>query len=382
MPNLPVTNIIVDVTKSCNLACDYCFVTNLNQDQNYMQLETFLQVLDWFLLEASASETNLQLSFFGGEPLMNQKILQEMIIAAVEKAYHCKKQLKLSVNTNGTLLNNSILDFFEYHDIMLHVSIDGRPDTHNRHRYMLNGNGSYEFVAPWLKRLATFGDNVQISGTTNPDSVRNMHEDVKFLAGLGFRKIKLVPNMFLEWSRQDLEIYKKELEKIANDYINVCIKNEKAPFSMALIDVFINKRIHQATHIFPSHTPICGAGKSMLGISMDGGIYPCVSFTSYENDSFRLGDVNQGITKPDIYSMFSEKSAMVNTFCTGCSLFAGGCGCYFHNVNATGNIHQPSKVFCELVSYASLVADNVFECLFETHYRPIIQKEITRIDQL
>ena len=73
---------------------------------------------------------------------------------------------------------------------------------------------------------------------------------------------------------------------------------------------------------------------------------------------------------------------MSNTFCTGCSLFAGGCGCYFQNVIATGNIHQPSKVFCELVSLAGLVADTVLECLFETHYRLIIEQEITRIDKL
>ena len=153
MRNLAITNIIVDVTKHCNLACDYCFVSNLNQGREYMHPETFLRVLDWFLHDASGEKTDVQLGFFGGERLINKRLLRQMIKTATEKAQRCGKHLKISVNTNGTLLNESILDFFECHNIMLHVSIDGYPETHNRHRQTFNGHGSYNLVAPALNRL-------------------------------------------------------------------------------------------------------------------------------------------------------------------------------------------------------------------------------------
>lgn len=347
-----------------------------------MHPETFLRVLDWFLHDASGEETDVQLGFFGGEPLINKRLLRQMIKTAAEKAQRCGKHLKISVNTNGILLNESILDFFECHNIMLHVSIDGCPETHNRHRKTFNGHGSYNLVAPSLNRLVSLGENVQISGTTNPDTVHSMHKEVSFLIGLGFKKIKLVPNMLTYWSTEESQTYEHELRKVADDYVNSRLDSGRPHFSMAVLDGFINKRIQQATEIFPSHTPTCGAGKTMLGISMDGGIYPCVSFTGYRHDSFRLGDVFHGIAHPDLYAMFSEKTAMANTSCARCSLFAGGCGCYFLNVQITGNIHRPAQVFCGLVGRAALVANTVFDRLYTSHYCHLIREKINSVERL
>lgn len=377
----PITSILIDVTKNCNLECAYCFVENVDDQFRHMDLSTFQRTLTWFLEEASGSARQVSIGLFGGEPLLYPRTVRTMVRMAHRAAAQARKTLVMSVSTNGTLITDEIWDFLANFDVKTHVSIDGDVETHDRYRRSGDRVGSFAQVEPLLPLLASAGSRVQISATTNPETVHALHSDVRFLVRNGLRQIKVVPNVLSDWHGEAIQTYERQLELVADDYLRAYTPDGPG-FSFAILEVLMNKRVRQATEVFPSRLPVCGAANTMLGVGMDGGLYPCVSFTSCAEGGYRLGDVQAGITNVDRFRMFSEQAVLVNSTCSDCGLFPGGCGCYFVNVERTGCLHTPPAAFCELLRGASRVADMVFNELYDEVYGPLIRRRLERLDRV
>ena len=335
------------VAHTCNLNCSYCFASQgkYHGDRALMSFEVGKRALD-FLIENSGSRTNLEVDFFGGEPLMNWDVVKQLVMYArsIEKEHH--KNFRFTLTTNGMLIDDDVIDFANREMSNVVLSLDGRKEIHDRLRVDYAGHGSYDKIVPKFKKLveARGNKNYYMRGTfthANPDFTK----DVFHMADLGFTELSMepvvcAPGDAAALTKEDLEIVKEQYEILAKDMLRRSREGRPITFYHYMIDLkggpCIYKRISG-----------CGSGTEYMAVTPWGDLYPCHQFVGEE--SYRLGNIWDGVTNEALREDFRACNAYAREECRDCwaKLYCSG-GCAANAFHASGSIKGIYEPGCEL----------------------------------
>lgn len=335
------------VAHTCNLNCEYCFARqgNYKGEKALMSFETGKQALD-FLIAQSGNRVNLEVDFFGGEPLMNWQVVKDLVRYArtQEPIYH--KNFRFTLTTNGMLIDEDVIDFAnrEMHNVVL--SLDGRQKVHDHLRKDWTGKGSYDRILPKFQMLvdARGGKDYYMRGTFTRNNL-DFTEDVFHMADLGFRELSMEPVVSspddpYALTEEDLPLLFEQYEILAKEMLRREAKGEGFRFYHYMIDFAHGPCLHK-------RVSGCGSGTEYLAVTPWGELFPCHQFVN--DPQFSVGNVWEGITKPDMQEQFKQCNVYVNPDCKDCwaKLFCAG-GCAANAYHATGSIHGTYHYGCEL----------------------------------
>ncbi len=335
------------VAHTCNLNCEYCFASQgkYQGERAVMSLEVGKRALD-FLIENSGNRRNLEVDFFGGEPLMNFQVVKDLVAYAriIEKEKN--KNFRFTLTTNGVLIDDDVIDFANKEMSNVVLSLDGRKEVHDKYRVDYLGNGSYDKIVPKFQKLvkARNGKNYYMRGTfthENPDFLN----DIKVMLDLGFNELSMEPVVCAkgdksELNSADIEIVKKQYEDLA--FLMLEKDKEGKPFTFYhyMIDLTggpcIYKRISG-----------CGSGTEYMAVTPWGDLYPCHQFVG--DEKFKLGDIYNGVSNFEIQKQFLENNVYAKKECKDCwaKLYCSG-GCSANAYHATGSVKGIYEQGCEL----------------------------------
>ncbi|MBR5947376.1 MAG: thioether cross-link-forming SCIFF peptide maturase [Clostridia bacterium] len=342
-----VKALCLHVAHTCNLNCSYCFASQgkYSGERALMSFEVGKRALD-FLIENSGSRHNLEVDFFGGEPLMNFDVVKRLTEYArsIEKQHN--KNFRFTLTTNGVLIDDEVIDFANREMSNVVLSLDGRKEVHDRFRVDYAGNGSFDKIVPKFQKLvaARGGKNYYMRGTFthhNPDFL----EDVKAMLDLGFTELSMEPVVCAEddpsaLTKEDIELVMRQYEELAE--LMKARRTDGKPFTFYhyMIDLIggpcIYKRISG-----------CGSGTEYMAVTPWGDLYPCHQFVG--DESYRLGSVFEGVTNTKVRDEFASCNVYAREDCHDCwaKLYCSG-GCAANAYHATGSIRGVYKPGCEL----------------------------------
>ncbi len=335
------------IAHTCNLNCSYCFASQgkYHGDRALMSFEVGKQALD-FLIANSGSRTNLEVDFFGGEPLMNWDVVKQLVLYArsIEKQHH--KNFRFTLTTNGMLIDDDVIDFANKEMSNVVLSLDGRKEIHDRLRVDYAGHGSYDTIVPKFKKLVESrgGKNYYMRGTfthANPDFTK----DVFHMADLGFTELSMEPVVCAPGdpaglTDEDIEIVKEQYEILAKDMLRREKEGNPITFYHYMIDLTdgpcIYKRISG-----------CGSGTEYMAVTPWGDLYPCHQFVGEEE--YKLGNIWDGVTNNALREDFRACNAYARPDCKDCwaKLYCSG-GCAANAFHASGSIRGIYEPGCEL----------------------------------
>ena len=342
-----VKAICLHIAHTCNLNCSYCFASQgkYHGERAVMDFETGKRALD-FLIENSGKRHNLEVDFFGGEPLLNFDVVKRLVEYAreVEKKYN--KNFRFTLTTNGVLIDDDVIDFANREMSNVVLSLDGRREIHDRFRVDYAGNGSFDKIVPKFQKLveARGGKNYYMRGTfthSNPDFL----EDIKVMLDLGFNELSMEPVVCApgdeaELTPSDMEIVKDQYEKLAELMLERHKEGRPFTFYHYMIDLTggpcIYKRISG-----------CGSGTEYMAVTPWGDLYPCHQFVG--EDKYKLGNIYDGITNTAAQKEFADCNVYSREECRDCwaRLYCSG-GCAANAYHATGSVAGVYKSGCEL----------------------------------
>ncbi|HHX50641.1 MAG TPA: thioether cross-link-forming SCIFF peptide maturase, partial [Clostridia bacterium] len=319
-------SLCLHVAHDCNLRCRYCFggTGEFGGTRELMGLEVGKRSLN-FLLEHSGKRPTCEVDFFGGEPLMNFPVVRELVLYGEEAAGKLGKKFNFTITTNGVLLNKEIEDFLNKHQISAVLSIDGRREINDLMRPLAGGQGSYQRIVPRFESLVRSRDdqNYYLRGTYTHYNL-DFSEDVLHLADLGFTSLSVEP--VVAFPQADYAFQKEDLPILFQEYER-------------LVDIYLDrKKIGRPFHFFHFHIELeqgpclpkrltgCGAGFEYLAVTPAGDLYPCHQFVGRE--TYRLGDVWQGLTHKELSRTFQEAHIYHKEECRHCwarFYCSGGC---------------------------------------------------------
>lgn len=337
----------IHIAHTCNLNCSYCFASQgkYHGDRAMMSLEVGKRALD-FLVENSGSRRNLEVDFFGGEPLMNFDVVKQMVEYArsIEKEHN--KNFRFTLTTNGMLIDDDVIDFANREMSNVVLSLDGRKEIHDRYRVDYTGKGSWETIVPKFQKLVESrgGKNYYMRGTfthANPDFLN----DIKQMLDLGFTELSMEPVVCADddpsaLTQEDLPIVLEQYEKLAELMRKRDKEGKPFTFYHYMIDLTggpcIYKRISG-----------CGSGTEYMAVTPWGDLYPCHQFVGEEK--FKLGDIWQGVTNHETVDEFASCNVYARPECKDCwaKLYCSG-GCAANAYHSTGSIKGVYKYGCEL----------------------------------
>jgi len=342
-----VKALCLHVAHTCNLNCAYCFASQgkYQGDRAVMSFDVGKRALD-FLMENSGTRHNLEVDFFGGEPLMNFQVVKDLVAYARSMEKEKGKNFRFTLTTNGVLIDRDVIDFCNAEMSNVVLSLDGRKEIHDRYRVDYAGNGSWERIVPRFRELveARGGKNYYMRGTfthANPDFLK----DVETMLDLGFRELSMepvvcAPNDPSALTEEDRKTVLDQYEKLAE----LMLKKEKEgdPFTFYhyMIDLTegpcIYKRISG-----------CGSGTEYMAVTPWGDLYPCHQFVG--DEKFRLGDIWAGVTNPELREEFKGCNVYARPECADCwaKLYCSG-GCAANAYHATGSIRGVYQDGCDL----------------------------------
>ena len=342
-----VKALCLHVAHSCNLNCSYCFASQgkYHGERALMSFEVGKQALE-FLIAHSGSRKNLEVDFFGGEPLMNFGVVKELVAYARRRERETGKRFRFTLTTNGMLIDDEVIDFAnrEMHNVVL--SLDGRKEVHDRFRVDYAGKGSWERIVPKFQKLVAARGNKSyyMRGTfthQNPDFLK----DIQTMLDLGFTELSMEPVVCapgdpMALTEEDLPIVLRQYEDLAA--LMLQRRREGRPFTFYhyMIDLkggpCIYKRISG-----------CGSGTEYLAVTPWGDLYPCHQLVGEEQ--FRLGDIWSGVTNTAVRSEFAACNVYARPECADCwaKLYCAG-GCAANAYHASGKIQGIYPYGCEL----------------------------------
>ena len=310
-----------------------------------MSFEVGKAALD-FLVANSGNRRNLEVDFFGGEPLMNWEVVKQLVEYGRSIEKDKNKNFRFTITTNGTLLTDEILDYVNKEMGNIVLSIDGRKDVNDFMRPRKGGQGCYDDIVPKFKKVAESRHQLRyfVRGTFTHNNL-DFSEDVKHLADLGFKQISVEPVVAKpeDWyalKDEDIPVLCEEYDKLAKFYIERQREGKGFNFFHFNIDLeggpCVAKRLSG-----------CGSGCEYLGVTPWGDLYPCHQFVG--NEDFIMGNVYDGITRQDIREMFKKSNVYSRPECEKCFAryyCSGGCAANAYNFN--GDINTTYKHGCEL----------------------------------
>ena len=342
-----VKAICLNVAHTCNLSCEYCFAKGgkYHGPDAIMTTETAKKAID-FLISNSGNHYNLDVDFFGGEPLMNWNVVKETVEYARSLEEKYNKHFNFTLTTNGMLLDDDKIDYLNKNMKNVVLSLDGRRETHDEFRKTIGGNGSFDTVVPNFQNFVNKrGDKeYYIRGTYTANNL-DFTNDVKTYLDLGFKRTSLEPvvgNSESEYALKDndLETLYKEYEKLADMMIEAIDNNDEFIFYHYMIDLENGPCVHK-------RISGCGSGTEYMAITPTGDLYPCHQFVG--NDDFILGDLENGIIRNDIVDSFKKCNCYSKEECKSCwaNMYCSG-GCAANNYNANGDINKTHEYSCKL----------------------------------
>ena len=342
-----VKALCLHVAHTCNLNCSYCFASQgkYHGERALMSFEVGKRALD-FLIENSGRRTNLEVDFFGGEPLMNWDVVKQLVEYARTQEEPHHKKFRFTLTTNGMLIDDEVIDFANREMSNVVLSLDGRKEIHDALRVDYAGNGSYDRIVPKFQKLvkARGGKNYYMRGTfthANPDFTK----DLFHMADLGFTELSMepvvcAPGDSAALTPEDIEIVKQQYELLAVDMLRREKEGKPITFYHYMLDLTggpcIYKRISG-----------CGSGTEYMAVTPWGDLYPCHQFVGEEK--YKLGNIWDGVTNTALREEFRSCNAYARPDCKDCwaKLYCSG-GCAANAYHATGSIRGVYEAGCEL----------------------------------
>ncbi|MDD6483730.1 MAG: thioether cross-link-forming SCIFF peptide maturase [Clostridiales bacterium] len=341
-----VKALCLHVAHDCNLRCKYCFADTgeFHGGRSLMSAEVGKKAID-FVIANSQNRRNIEIDFFGGEPLMNFDVVKEITEYAKEQQKLYDKNFRFTITTNGVLLNDEIKSYINENMSNVVLSIDGTKETNDRVRYRVDKSGTYDTIVPKFIDLANSRnqDNYYVRGTFTAYNA-DFAKDVIHLADLGFKQTSVEP-VVAPYSEdyaltdEHIETVKAEYDKLTEEYIKRWKEGKGFNFFHFMVDLDQGpcaiKRLSG-----------CGAGHEYLAVTPQGDIYPCHQFVG--NEKFKMGNVFDGKIDEDIKNYFEKSNIYTKEKCKNCFAkfyCSGGCSANAYNFN--GDINKPYELACE-----------------------------------
>ena len=347
MINSPVKAMCLNISHDCNLRCEYCFAAkgDFGKGRMLMSFETGKKAID-FLIANSGSRHNLEVDFFGGEPLMNFDVVKKIVEYArsIEKQHN--KNFRFTITTNGLLLTDDKIDFINKEMSNVVLSLDGRKEINDKLRVTPNQKGSYDVIVPKYQKLVSNrkDKDYYVRGTFTKHNL-DFTNDVMHMVDLGFDQLSIEP--VVSDPKLDYSIKEEDLERVFEEYetlskkIIECKKNgQNFNFFHFMIDLDQGpcaiKRLRG-----------CGCGNEYVAVTPQGDIFPCHQFVG--NDDWKMGNLNDGTFSLDMKSDFAKTNVYTKEECKNCwaKFYCSG-GCNANNFQYEGNVKKPHKIACEL----------------------------------
>ncbi len=345
--NFTMKALCLHVAHTCNLNCSYCFASQgkYHGERAIMSLETGKRAID-FLIENSGTHVNLDIDFFGGEPLMNWDVVKAIVAYGREQEKIHGKNIRFTLTTNGVLLDDEVIDFCnkEMHNVVL--SLDGRREVHDKFRKDFAGNGSYDRIVPNFKRFVEKRGkkSYYVRGTYTHHNT-DFLTDILHMADLGFTELSMepvvcVPGDPCELTKEDMPILFKQYEELAREMIRRNKEGRGFTFYHYMINLdggpCIYKRVSG-----------CGSGTEYMAVTPWGELFPCHQFVG--DEKYSMGDIWKGVTNTEMRDRFARCNAYSRPDCENCwaKLYCAG-GCAANAYHATGDIAGVYSYGCEL----------------------------------
>ena len=330
-----VKAICLHVAHDCNLACKYCFAGKGEYDgpKGLMSLETGKRALD-FLIEQSGTRRNLEVDFFGGEPLLNWEVCKELVKYGREQEKKYNKNFRFTLTTNGLLINDDVINFCNKEMGNVVLSLDGRKSTNDLMRVSRNGKGSYDLIVDKFKKFADSRNqkDYYMRGTYTRNNL-DFAKDIIHMADLGFKE----PYALKE---EDLPILKEQYQILADEMLKRYRNGKGFTFYHYMIDL-------DAGPCIVKRVSGCGVGTEYMAVTPSGELYPCHQFVG--DEKFLLGDIWKGVTNKKVLEQFEECNVYSHKECKDCfaKLYCSG-GCAANAYHTTGSVNGVYDFGCEL----------------------------------
>ncbi len=342
-----VKALCLHVSHACNLNCEYCFAAQgkYHGQSSLMSYEVGKQALD-FLVENSGSRHNLEVDFFGGEPLMNFQVVKNLVSYARSIEKEKNKNFRFTLTTNGMLIDDDVIDFCnkECHNVVL--SLDGRKEIHDAKRPTPSGKGSYDYIVPKFKKFveARKGQGYYMRGTFTHENT-DFTNDIFHMADLGFKELSMEPVVCkptdpYALTDEDLPILMEQYEILAKEMIRRRKAGNGFTFYHYMIDLKAGPCIYK-------RISGCGSGTEYMAVTPSGDLYPCHQFVG--DPKYLMGNVWDGVTNTEIRSEFANCNVYSREECKNCwaRLYCSG-GCAANSYHATGSIGGIYEYGCKL----------------------------------
>jgi len=335
------------IAHTCNLNCSYCFASQgkYHGDRALMSFEVGRRALD-FLVENSGTRHNLEVDFFGGEPLMNFQVVKDLVAYARSIEKEKNKNFRFTLTTNGMLVDDDVIDFANREMSNVVLSLDGRQEIHDKYRVDYSGCGSWEKIVPKFQKFVKErgGRNYYMRGTfthANPDFLK----DIEKMLELGFTELSMEPVVSSPddesaLTEEDKAIVLEQYEKLAELMLKRDREGKPFTFYHYMIDLeggpCIYKRISG-----------CGSGTEYMAVTPWGDLYPCHQFVG--DEKYKLGDIFEGVTNTSVQDEFASCNVYARKECRDCwaRLYCSG-GCAANAYHSTGSVKGIYEYGCDL----------------------------------
>ena len=345
--NTVIKALCLHVAHTCNLNCSYCFAAQgrYQGERALMSFEVGKRAMD-FLIENSGARRNLEVDFFGGEPLMNWEMVKKLVAYCREQEKIRNKNFRFTLTTNGMLIDDDVIDFCNREMSNVVLSLDGRREVHDRLRVDYAGRGSYDQIVPkFQKFVAARGDKSYYIRGTYTHNNTDFTNDIFHMADLGFKELSMEPVVSrpddpCALTAEDLPVLKEQYEILAKEMIKRDREGRGFTFYHYMIDLTggpcIYKRISG-----------CGSGTEYMAVTPWGDLYPCHQFVG--DPKYLMGDIWKGVTNTAVRDEFKHCNAYARPECKDCwaKLYCSG-GCAANAYHATGSIRGVYEYGCEL----------------------------------
>ncbi len=341
-----VKALCLHLAHDCNLRCRYCFAGqgDFGGGRGLMPAGVGRAAID-FLIRASGDRRHIEVDFFGGEPLLNRPVMVELVKYGKNRANEAGKIIKFTLTTNALLFDDEMQRFVGENDMAVVLSIDGRPEVHDRMRPFTSGEGSYRRVMERCSRFVQtpYCGEYYVRGTFTRHNM-DFSEDVRHLVEAGFHHLSVEPvvagaGMDYALREEDLPVIEREYEKLTRYLLDRYLNGHPVEFFHFNIEL-------EDGPCLPKRLTGCSAGTEYLAVTPDGDLYPCHQFVG--RSEYRLGTVFTGVEK-NTSNMFRDAHVYNKTACNSCwAKFHCGGGCHANALAFNGNLLEPYRLGCRL----------------------------------